>query len=160
MEIIPYNDMYKEPFTEMFTTYFLDDLKVGEEDPRVTPAVIREKISPHILSCVDSGAVRLDLLLTGGKPTGFSIYQVDSPESDWNRRPGWGFIREFWIARSNRRQGLGRALAAHTELCLREMGAENIYLTTDEGAAFWAACGYINTGGRESNGNLIFEKRV
>ena len=106
----------------------------------------------------ESGILRVDLLVTETKPIGFSIYQIDTPESDWCKRPGWGFIREFYVAPACRLQGFGGALAAHSEKQLRNMGAEHLYLTADDGIPFWKHCGWQETEEISSNDLRILEK--
>ncbi len=162
MEVRPYDSSLRAQWTGLFLTYFIDDLRIMDSDPRVTPEVLREKLCPFILKEVEQGTVSLDLAVTGGAPVGFSAYQIDRPDSDWCKRPGWGLIREFAVSGAFRRRGIGRALAAHTEGRLAEMGAARVYLTSSgEGAPFWLACGFRDTGERDGkNGNLIFEKEI
>ena len=158
MTIIPYEETYRDRLTELFIDYWLTDLGIGEADPRITPTLLRTRLFPHILGEVSGGAVRADIVLEEGELIAFSLYQIDSPDSDWNHRPGWGFIREFCVKREHRGKGVGRALAEHTERRLLEMGAEKLYLTTHSADKFWSACGFTDTGEPESNGNTVFTK--
>ncbi len=127
---------YRQDFVRMLAAYFKDDLK---ED---WPCHVVERISEFILSQCHDGILEILLLLDREKTAGFAICQVDSPASDWCKREGWGFIREFYIAPSYRLMGKGRFLAGHTELLLKEKQAEQVYLTTSDALEFWLHCGY------------------
>ena len=156
MPIKSYSEKYRDDFIKMFVTYSVDDLKMQEEDPRLTAEFIEEKIAPFFIRQMERGNLTIDLLMEDGVPVGFSVWQIDRPESDWCKRPGWGFIREFYIERARRRSGFGRMLAEHTVRRLRAAGAEDLYLTTAN-AGFWKACGFRETGER-CNGLMVFEK--
>ena len=105
-----------------------------------------------------SQIIRVDFALNGDVFTGFSVYQIDSAKSDWCKRPGWGFIREFYVVPQYRKQGTGRLLADHTEAALRTMGAKQLYLTSTGGIPFWQSCGWDLTGELCSNEQYILEK--
>lgn len=158
MTIIPYEETYRDALTELFINYWLIDLKIAEDEPRITPTLLKTRLVPHILGEVASGAVRADIALEEGELIAFSLYQIDNPNSDWNHRPGWGFVREFCVAKEHRGKGVGKALAKHTEEQLLGMGAEKLYLTTHSASEFWSACGFTDTGEPESNGNTVFTK--
>lgn len=151
LQIERYSEKYREMFTAMFVTYSVDDLKMQEEDPRLTPELLEERIVPFFLKNMEKGHAHIDLALENGVPIGFVIWQIDNPENDWCKRPGWGFIREFYIDKSCRGQGFGRLLAESTEYQLRAHGAKKLYLTTDGAEAFWKACGFTATGERGDN---------
>ena len=138
MQIKPYDDACRSHFIQMFTTYFIDDLKHD-----LPPAIIENRICDFILGQLEKGIVRLDLALLSGRPVGFVLYQIDTPQSDWCKRENWGFIRELYIEKAYRMTGYGKRLAAHAERRLCKMGAKEIYLMPDENARdFWRACGY------------------
>ena len=124
-------------FARMLASYFRDDLKKDWPEE-----IIRERIAGLILKQYEDGLIRILLAFQQETPVGFAVYQFDSANSDWCKRPGWGFIREFHISRPFRAAGFGRFLAAETERCLRDTGAENVYLTTSEALPFWLRCGY------------------
>ncbi len=139
---------------ELFIRY-CRELELDEHmDARLNEQVLREKIFRGLfLQKWREGAVSVALTETAGALSGFAIYQIDSPASDWNRRAGWGFIREFWIDPACRGQGQGRALA---EYAARQMFArtDRLYLTGDPDAlGFWAACGFRETGEIDPNDN-------
>ena len=151
---------YRAAFTDMFVSYSVDDLRMQEEDPRLTAPLIREKIAPFFLRQAERGLSEIRIAVDGGIALGFAVFQIDRPGSDWCKRPGWGFIREFYVEKLVRREGIGRLLAARAEETLREMGARRLYLTTKNAGTFWEACGYTQTGGQLDNGQWVYEKEI
>ena len=120
--------------------------------------IIQGKLADFIETQCESGRIHIALAWDGGEPAGFSVYQIDAPESDWCKRPGWGFIREFYIKPKYRTNGLGAHLAAYTEEALKKLGADKLYLTSGPAATFWEKCGWKNTGAFCSNDLVILEK--
>ncbi|MBR5546832.1 MAG: GNAT family N-acetyltransferase [Clostridia bacterium] len=127
---------YRQAFVQMLSTYFTDDLN---ED---WTCEVVERISEFILSQWRDGILDILLLLEKEQTEGFAICQVDSLASDWCKREGWGFIREFYVAQESRLSGKGRFLAEQTEQLLKEKQAEQVYLTTSGALEFWLRCGY------------------
>ncbi len=153
MSIIEFTPAYETQWAGLFTFYFLEDGTCN-----LSEDTIRSRLCPFILGQWEKGIVRIALLFADDAPIGFSIYQIDDPASDWCKRPGWGFIREFFITPGHRMQGYGKALAAYTETQLRSMGAAKIYLTSEDAIGFWIACGYGNTNEICSNDLLVLTK--
>ncbi len=92
---------------------------------------------------------------------GFSIFQVDTPDNPMCKREGWGFIREFYIIPSHRRNGFAKQMYQFVEKKLLEDRPRNIYLTSDpnNGIPFWEAMGYVYSGKTDNaNENKIYEK--
>ncbi len=123
-------------FINMFNSYFLDDFKIEVEHAKI------EEICLDIMESVKKQVVFLDLMKINNKPIGFIMYQIDSPESDWCQKDGFGFIREVYIDKGLRNQGLGKLLVAHAEQSLKDKNVEQIYLTSDDSGLFWNQCGY------------------
>lgn len=152
MTILPYTKD-RRPWLEEPMVAYMTELDTG-----IPESIIRTRIFDLIHSLLDREIIHIDLLHAEGTLAGFSVYQIDTPESDWCKRPGWGFIREFFISQEFRRHGAGQALAAHTEAQLRSLGAEGLYLTSTGAVPFWQRCGWQLTAERCSNGQFILEK--
>ena len=152
MTITPYTPTHKHSLADLMTAY------MTELDCGIPEDIIRGKLSDRIDRMCEDGIIRVDLAIDDDTPIGFSVYQIDKPESDWCKRPDWGFIREYYIAPPYRKQGAGRTLAAHTEDQLRKMGAQNLYLTSTAAVPFWQRCGWHLTAALCSNGQYILEK--
>lgn len=140
MNILKYTPTLRGPFEEMLVDYFSDDLQSG-----LPEAFIHGKLMDLFTEQSAKGIIHIAIVEESGIPIGFAIYQIDTPESDWCKRPGWGFIREFFIRRTHRRRGCGTKLAAFVEQQLRCSGASQLYLTADDATEFWMSCGYCNT---------------
>lgn len=141
---------------DMFVRYAREDL-----EDTLPEEVLREKIARDVfLHNQETGVSSIAFVMAGDKVAGFAIYQVDSPESDWCKRPGWGLIREFCIVPEFRRRGYGKALANYATEKLLEK-TDRLYLTAHDEAAicFWSACGYRDTGEDFTNGNRLMEKQ-
>lgn len=152
MTFIDYTKDYQHCLENLMAAYMAE---LGDDTPE---DVVRRKLFPFIHKQFDAKLIRITLALEGGTPIGFSVYQIDIPESDWCKRPGWGFIREFYIAPEFRRRNAGRRLADDTEQRLRNMGCTQLYLTSDTAVPFWERCGYTNTNEQCSNGSNILIK--
>ena len=154
MTIIEYTKSMKAPLADMMADY------MAELDCDVPPEIIRGKLSDFIDSQVEKGIIRVCMAYAGDEPIAFSIFQIDTAESDWCKRPGWGFIREYYVVPGHRKSGVGRELAAYTEQELKNMGATQLYLTSTDAVPFWRKCGWRLTDELSSNGLYILEKEV
>ena len=152
MTIIPYSKSQKQQLTDAMTDY-MAELNCG-----IPEDIVRGKLADFIEGQWEAGLIRIDLVMDDETCAGFSVYQIDTPESDWCKRPGWGFIREFYVAPSFRSHGTGKTLALHTEQALRSLGAQHLYLTSDNAVPFWRKCGWRLTEELCSNGQNILEK--
>lgn len=155
MEIKPYVDMDYESFIEMFNSYFLCDLEMTLTESKVG------EICTKIVDSVKNQIVYLDLIKIHNESIGFIIYQIDSPKSDWCQFEGYGFIRELYVRKERRSQGLGKLLVIHVERSLRNKDVEQIYLTSDKSGDFWTNCGYkISSEIGYKNQDLIYMKSI
>ena len=147
-----YQPSAKATLSDMMVPY------MAELDCDVPEHIIRGKLADFIETQCESGHIHIGLAWDGQDPAGFAVFQIDKPESDWCKRPGWGFIREFYIKPEYRAKGLGAHLATYTEEALKKLGAEKLYLTSGPAAGFWEKCGWKDTGEFCSNDLTILEK--
>lgn len=153
------NEKYYEDFKNMFLTYFIVDCNVKYDEN-----LLRENlVNKTIIKQFENNLIFIDILREEQKPVGFIIYQIDREESDWKERIGSGFIREFYIEKRLRRNGLGSFLLNCAENNLRKLGVEEIYLTSEEEdyvKKFYIKNGYKTNHNRAQNGNEYFEKHL
>ena len=136
MEIELYAAPWREQFADMFIDYFIGDLSAPFPE-----AQIREEILPKFIALAESGVAPVLLAVHDGKAIGFINFQIDSEASNWNERPGWGFIRELHVNKQWRRRGIGGALVTVATDSMREAGATQAYLTADRDFEFWEKLG-------------------
>lgn len=139
MNIIHYDQSIQHQFETMLVDYF------GELESGIPEHIIRGRLLDLLLGLRQKDILHIAIATENGTPVGFSLYQIDTPESDWCKKEGWGCIREFYIAKAYRRKGFGTALAAFSERHLRKLGVKQLYLTADTAVPFWERCGYRNT---------------
>lgn len=139
-------------FKVMFGRCFRQDYKIPLTENQLGG------LCDDIASQVTANVIFLDLLIIDDIAQGFVIYQIDSPDSDWCEKEGYGFIRELYVAAERRRAGHGKSLAAHAETQLRDKSVPGIYLTTDEAMDFWGKMGYRDTGEIAKNNGRVFMK--
>ena len=151
MTIIPYNHTLRKPFGQLMEDYFLHAL---ESD--IPEDIVRGKLMDMILNQWEQTILHIAIAIEDF-PIGFSIYQIDTPDSDWCKREGWGCIREFYVAPGHRNQGIGTALAEYSAQQLQQLGADRIYLTADDAIPFWLRLGYRDTKKPCSNGLNFLE---
>ena len=155
MIIKKYDDTHRQEFKKMLITYFNDDMKCNWSSEFIEDKILRlfeEKWSKEILY--------IDLLEENKQIIGFAIYQIDTPQSDWCKKEGWGFIREVYIQKDYRKQDYGYELVKNIEWCLKSKKVKDIYLNADDAIAFWNKCGYINTNEVNVDGMYILIKKV
>ena len=149
-----------EKFIQMFLDYFIVDCHVKYDAKKLEENLVKKTI----LKNYEKGTIFIDVIRNDLELLGFIIYQIDSDKSDWNLRPGSGFIREFYIKRDVRKQGLGSMLLSYAEQVLQKNGVKDVYLTSDELETvklFYLKNGYTNTKVRcEFNKDEIFEKQI
>ena len=156
MKFEQYSDKYKKQFEDAFVDYFIDDLGAPLPEEGVRTKVVSsfrelnaKGVAPTILAIDDEGGL-----------AGFVIFQIDSEKSDWNDRPGWGFIRECHVNKGWRRRGVGTALVTIACNVMKQSGAAEAYLTTEKDFEFWEHAGFTRTGEQAPNGGEVLTKKL
>ena len=151
LRVSPLKDTEKADFYTLFESYYRE---LGCDDD--IPHLLDEYVMPDLLA----GLIKVEILRDGEDTCGFVIYQTDDITNDWNFKEGWGDIREIYITKKKRGQGLGKFLLYTAEMKLKESGAERCYCLPNDGAIpFFLSCGYAET--EEYNPDLdcpVFEK--
>ena len=151
----------QEQDKEIFKEMLLDYLHI-EEEKRQEVAI--NLVENWIFVTEKKKIVYIDMAKIEDECIGFVIYQIDCKESDWCKRPGWGFIRELCVLEKYRQLGVGTQLLSHAESKLKALKPKGIYLTSEESwhvKKFYTKNGYENTHVRDDeNGEEIFEKGI
>ena len=91
-----------------------------------------------------------------GEPMGFALWQLDTQDSPFSQRPGWGTILEIGLRPKFRDRGWGYDLVRHAEDAVQ---AEQRYVCAYGPAeGFWQKCGYRDSGELATNGLKIYVK--
>lgn len=137
LHVYALKDTDSQTFIEMFGEYYreLDCDEDGEH-------LAREYVIPDYIA----GVLKIDLIAENNAVCGFAVYQTDDIDNDWNKKEGWGDIREIYISPSYRKKGSGKFLLYSAEMKLKLSGANKAYCLPCEGAAgFFEHCGYVRT---------------
>ncbi len=105
----------------------------------------------------------LEFAYLDGTAVGFLYGKIDHVGHKGFIKPEYGYIMEFYVEPSYRRQGYGTQMARRIERLFAGHGAERMYLTADPvtGRPFWEAMGFRPTGEISPENRLpIYEKTV
>lgn len=144
LKLYPLQDLSLTTFKTLFSRYYGE---LGCDDD--CDHLLDEYVVPDYLA----GLLSVDLLDDDGETVGFIIYQTDDITNEWNRKEGWGDIREIFLTCDARGKGYGKFMLYAAEMKLRERGAQKIYaLPPESSLGFFRACGYADSG--EYDGEL------
>ena len=102
MIITPYTTAHKHILAALMADY------MAELESDIPREIVLGKLADLIdRQCADR-IIQLDLAMDEACCVGFSVYQIDTEKSDWCKRPGWGFIREFYVVPAYRKGGTGK----------------------------------------------------
>ncbi len=141
-------------FTGLLARYFRQELQLPLTDGQAA------ELAADIMEDTFYG-VPLTLAMLNGTAVGFINYQIDTPGGSWCFHPGWGCIRECYVAPEHRKSGIAAALVRHASTRLARAGAGTVYLTADTAIPFWRHLGYAPTGRtNDKNGLEELEKKL
>lgn len=129
----------------------LDFMRLGYEYMRETASdytlQIHEKFLNSILNKQSENNRWLILIKVDTVSVGFVHAKIDNDE-----RIDWGYIMEFYINPSYRRNGLGTHLYNFIKQKFISCGIKNVWLTADRitGEPFWFSIGFRDTGELEN----------
>lgn len=138
LKAVTFEPEYGSALRSMLLTYFTGDFgfRLNEEDIA--------NLSFDLAGDTARGTVNLHLLLKKELPIGFCISLLDRAENPASIKPGWGFIRDFFILPEKRRLSCGTFLFGEIRKIYSELGAEGLYLTASPAALpFWKHVGFL-----------------
>lgn len=133
--------VYFSSFKELFCDYFIKDFQITMDRDTIQEKVVEDQIIKQFSKRV----IDIDIATNMEVMIGFIIYQIDTDKSDWNERPGEGFIREQYVCPHWRKKGIGSQLLHHAEEKLKQQGVRSVYLTSNDNEgtqAFYQSNGY------------------
>ena len=130
---------------------------------RKTPYDIIQKVTQGMIKMQGPFDRHLELCYENDTLIGFFYCKVDHLGHKGFIKPEYGYIMEFYVIPSFRRQGYGKAMFERIESLFRSHAAQRMYLTADPvtGKPFWEALGFANSGEvSPENGLDIYEKGI
>jgi len=162
MKIVPYQPsrfVHRRVLRHLLIDYFAEVPWENPEDtvpPSAVPKILR--LQKKMLT---QDRYWVYLAKERGVICGFIIAQIDGEDKDWCKRPGWGFVRELYVAPRHRRKGIAGQLVRQAEASLLQSGTVQLYLVSARDAyAFWEAMDYADSGEvYRGNGQKIYTKQ-
>ena len=153
------NPEHFDTFKSMMVSYIkeLDAHKPGKEP------ISDEFIFKITKSCMDVQGPHdrhLELVYVDEESIGFLYGKVDHEDHKGHKKPGYGYIMEFYVRPEYRRKGYGEDMFRRLERLFFDHDVKRMYLTTGtSGEAFWKTMGFTPTDEvQPDNDMLIFEK--
>ena len=133
-----------QTFSELMAAY---NQELDAHMQRQTPTELLAKWTASIIRMQGAKDRHLELCYEGNTPIGFLYGKIDHEDSRGFKKPGYGYIMEFYVQPASRHKGYGTAMFQHLEDLFRKDGAANMYLTADPvtGVPFWTAMGFQKT---------------
>lgn len=148
MEILRIENFSYEPFQKAFKAYFNEfDEEVDDWED------LFEMMN-------EQGGNYAYLLMENDECIGF-IEARNEEMTHWFLNQKFGFIREFWIKPSHRKQKLGHLLISTLEDSFKKDGLKKVYLTAAESLEFYLDRGYqIESSITAKNDNEVLSKTL
>ncbi len=158
MKIIrSYQSRDRKIFTDMMCDYFKFDLNEEISNDRMQLVVLRIEYEMQMYPMF------LRVLTLDEVPAGFLLFQIDTAENPWGLRIGQGFVREMYLKKELRGQGLGEKMVEDMFDFYLSRGVKNAYLTAESEKAvkFWSSRGFSLSGEiHEKNDLPIMEATI
>ncbi len=138
------------------------ELNAQRPDPMVTKKLIK-KITRGTLNMQGPCDRHLELCYAENDIVGFLYGKVDHEAHKGHKKPGYGYVMEFYVKPEYRRSGYGKAMFRRLESLFAADGATNMYLNTgtETGVAFWTSMGFTATDEIQPHNNMIiYEKKI
>lgn len=149
MEFLDIQNVSYDTFHELLNGYYRDG-----EDADTTQSQIDEFIAYLHDLCL-SGQI-CGCIACERDPVGFVLWNVDSEDSAFCRKPGYGTILEIGVEKTGRGMGIGKMLVSRAE---ENMKTDRYYVCAYGPAeGFWVKCGYVFAGELADNGLKIMIK--
>lgn len=149
---------------DVFHRLMLDYAKeLDEQQQRVTEQKTLEKWTDSVIEKGSNDGRYLKLCYAEGKAVGFVYGKVDSSSDMGYKKPGYGYVMEFYVIPDCRRKGYGRKMFRRLERFFECGGVKRMYLTAAPviGKLFWEAIGFACTGEiSPENGLEFYEKSL
>ena len=149
MEFLDIQNVSYDVFHELLNEYYRE----GEDAQ--TPQAEIDAFVGYLFDLCRSGKIS-GAVCAGEEPLGFALWNMDTEDSTFSNKPGFGTILEIGVRKNARGAGIGRKLV---NLAESRMNVERFYVCAYGPAqAFWSRCGYVLSGETAENGLPIMVK--
>ena len=149
MEFLDIQKVSYDAFHELLNEYYRDG------DDAQTPQAEIDAFIQYLFDFCQSGKISGAVCMEE-EPLGFVLWNVDSEDSPFSQKPGFGTILEIGVRKNVRRAGIGRKLVNLAEDLMR---ADRYYICAYGPAQmFWSRLGYEFSGETAENGLPIMVK--
>lgn len=122
-------------YQQLFKEYFMEiGIVINERN--------YQKIFKLMKAEIDLASMQISMMFANNELVGFSNYQVDKDKRFWIIKINNGDIREFYVKEEYRNKGYGRQLFNKIKDFFMENSMSYIYLTSEDGIAFWKHLGF------------------
>jgi GNAT superfamily N-acetyltransferase len=140
------SDHHCTEFARLFRDYINEDVNIYERPEWLDEAALEEWI--HSIIDIQGDSDRhLELCYDGETIVGFFYGKVDHEKHDGFIKPGWGYVMEFYVEPTYRRQSYGCVMMRRLESLFAADGATKLYLQVGSvlGEPFWTTIGFVKT---------------
>lgn len=102
----------------------------GHQNRNTDPKVLKRWTNSIIEKQFDSAGC-LRLCYSESSVIGFLYGKIDQPDDKGFKKPGFGYIMEFYVLPEHRRNGYGRQMFSHLEDYFKANRVKQMYLTAD-----------------------------
>jgi GNAT superfamily N-acetyltransferase len=149
MKLIPVTDVDYVQFHALLSEYYRD----GEDAN--TPQEQLDGFIRYLHDLCMAGSI-FGAIAILNEPVGFVLWCIDSEDSPFRNRPGFGTILEIGVCKDKRGFGYGKQMTEFAEL---SMDVSEYYVCAYGPAErFWQKCGYSDSGHLAENGLKLMVK--
>ena len=149
MEFLDIQNVSYDVFHELLNEYYRE----GEDAQ--TPQSEIDAFVQFLFDLCRSGKIS-GAVCAGEEPLGFALWNMDTEDSTFSNKPGFGTILEIGVRKNARGAGIGRKLVNMAET---RIDADQFYVCAYGPAQiFWSRCGYTLSGETAENGLPIMTK--
>ncbi len=139
---------------------------VKELDAHLNKSTSAEAVDRWIKSIINLQGEKgryLEYCLVNERKIGFLYGKIDKAEHCGYKKPGYGYIMEFYVIPEFRLNGCGKQMLRRIEQLFSNEGVKRMYLTAVPvtGKPFWVKTGFVPTDEISPENNLqIYEKSI
>lgn len=147
-QILPGNERQYQELISLWVPYMREIFKDDEETQNESDADLEKYALQRVNIQGKRNDMHFELVYLEKEVIGFAFYAVDLGGIKGIIKPGYGYIMEYYIIPSKRRNGYATELYRHVADTFKHHNIEQLYLTPDSttGIPFWSKMGFSDSG--------------